>query len=80
MSGTSQGLIDNFNGTAWSQESYFNLLSRKNISWSAYYDLDVWALAYFEDMKKQPNSLNVHEIGNLTLFFFCLLKKNFQFF
>jgi phospholipase C len=44
MSGTSRGLIDNFNGHPWKQESYMNLLTRKNISWAAFYDTDVWAL------------------------------------
>lgn len=40
MSGTSMGMIDNFNGTLWGQQSYFDYLRVKGKSWRAYYQVD----------------------------------------
>merc|ERR1711991_887643 len=62
MSGTSNGQITNFNGTLWNQQSYFDYLTQNNITWKGYYDSDLWALGYFEDLSKPPNSLNIYEI------------------
>jgi len=62
MSGTSNGATGNFNGTLWSQQSYFDFLTQHNVSWSAYYDEDPWAIVYFQDMKKAPNSQRVYSI------------------
>jgi phospholipase C len=62
MSGTSNGAVTNFNGTLWSQESYFNFLTQHNITWRAYYQDDPWAIMYFQDMQSPPNSLNVGEL------------------
>jgi phospholipase C len=66
MSGTSNGAIDNFNGTLWSQQSYFNFLSTHKVSWRAYYQDDPWAIMYFQDMHEASN----HQyVGELTQFF-----------
>ena len=62
MSGTSNGMVTNYNGTLWSQKSYFQFLREHNVSWAAYYDEDPWAVAYFADMNKKPNSLQMYEI------------------
>ena len=62
MSGTSDGVDTNFNGTLWSQQSYFNFLSQHNISWNGYYQIDPWALFYFEDTNTPEASLHMHEI------------------
>jgi len=66
MSGTANGMVDNFNGTLWSQQSYFDWLGKRGITWNAYYQEDPWAVMYFQDMHKAPNSQNVHQ---LTQFF-----------
>lgn len=65
-------MVDNFNGTLWSQQSYFNLLTTNNVTWQAFYDSDLWAIGYFEDMRVPPNSNNIHEID----VFFEQLSKN----
>jgi len=55
MSGTSNGAIDNFNGTLWSQESYMNFLGKHGITWRSYYQDDPWAMMYFSDMHQPDN-------------------------
>jgi len=55
MSGTSNGVITNFNGTLWNQQSYMDFLRKHNISWRAYYQDDPWAMMYFADMHKPEN-------------------------
>jgi len=70
MSGTSNGAIDNFNGTLWSQQSYFDFLSKHGVTWKAYYQDDPWAIMYFKDMHSKPNSNNVYEFDD----FFTHLK------
>eukprot|EP01084_Bolivina_argentea_P318591 552530_1 len=62
MSGTSNGMVTNYNGTKWSQKSYFQFLREHNVSWATYYDEDVWAIGYFADMNKKPNSEQVYPI------------------
>ena len=39
MSGTSQGVLTNYNGTRWGQQSYFDLLRANNRSFGAYYQV-----------------------------------------
>lgn len=55
MSATSNGMIDNFNGTLWSQQSYFDYLRTKGVSWRAYYQDDPWAVMYYRDMHQPAN-------------------------
>lgn len=62
MSGTSNGMVTNFNGTLWSQQSYFDFLRQHGVSWRAYYQDDPWAIMYYEDMQNPPNSLQVFEL------------------
>jgi phospholipase C len=72
MSGTANGMTDNFNGTLWSQQSYFDYLTERNVTWSAHYDVDMWAILYFQDMHQSPvNRARVHEMGK----FFDDLKQ-----
>jgi phospholipase C len=44
MSGTSQGVTENFNGTLWGQQSYFDFLNDHNKTWQAVFDDDLWAI------------------------------------
>jgi len=62
MSGTSNGMTDNFNGTLWSQQSYFDWLGKHKIAWRAYYQEDPWAIMYFQDMNTADNKKNVYEM------------------
>jgi len=73
MSGTSNGAITNFNGTLWSQQSYFNFLRERKISWRAYYQDDPWAIMYFQDMK---DPLNHQYVSTLDKFFTDLEAGN----
>jgi len=73
MSGTSNGVITNFNGTLWSQQSYFDFLTDNNISWRAHYQDDPWAVMYFKDMHTKKNSPFVSELPE----FFKELEKGF---
>eukprot|EP01127_Copromyxa_protea_P017284 TRINITY_DN5245_c0_g1_i1.p1 TRINITY_DN5245_c0_g1~~TRINITY_DN5245_c0_g1_i1.p1 ORF type:complete len:305 (-),score=47.44 TRINITY_DN5245_c0_g1_i1:129-1043(-) len=77
MSGTSRGMITNFNGTLWDQQSYFDFLRTKGISWRAYYQDDPWAIMYFQDTQRPENKRFVYELdqffvdaksGNLSQF------------
>ena len=63
MNGTSNGMITNYNGTAWSQESYFEFLRKQNVTFDTCYDSHLWGIAYFADMQKQPNSLHIKNIA-----------------
>jgi len=60
MSGTSNGMVTNWNGTLWSQQSYFNFLTQHNVTWSGYYQVDPWALFYFEDTNTPEALTHLH--------------------
>lgn len=62
MSGTSMGVITNFNGTLWSQQSYFDYLRQNNRSFAGYYQDDLWALGYFEDTVNTDNFQYIQEL------------------
>lgn len=62
MSGTSNGMIENYNGTKWSQQSFFDFLTEHNRTWGAYYDDDPWAIMYFSDINKTVNRPRVKQI------------------
>eukprot|EP01079_Euglenida_sp_SAG-EU17-18_P011662 gene11662-2119_t len=64
MSGTSDGMITNYNGTHWGQESYFNYLARHNKTFRAYIQDDLWAVGYFQDMLKPENAAHIHDIDD----------------
>jgi phospholipase C len=77
MSATSNGAISNFNGTLWSQQSYFDFLRKRGITWRAYYEDDPWAIMYFQDMHTADNNKYVSTLdkfftdlsaGNLSQF------------
>lgn len=85
MSGTSDGVTTNFNGTLWSQQSYFDFLTQHSISWSGYYQQDPWALFYFQDTNTPQNLVHMHELdkfyddldnGNLNQFSFLQPQMN----
>jgi hypothetical protein len=42
MSGTSVGMLNNYNGSRWPQQSYFDLLRRHNRTFGAYYQDNLW--------------------------------------
>jgi phospholipase C len=62
MSGTSAGILTNFNGTLWTQQSYFDYLQQHQRSVRGYYQDDLWALGYFQDMQKPEMAQNIHEL------------------
>ncbi len=62
MSGTSSGVITNFNGTLWNQQSYFDYLVKNGRTFAGYYQKDPWALFYFEDTNTPENIKNLHEL------------------
>jgi Phosphoesterase family len=62
MSGTSNGMLENYNGTQWSQQSFFDFLTQHNRTWGAYYDDDPWAFVYFEDIGQPANKPHVKQI------------------
>jgi phospholipase C len=64
MSGTSTGVITNFNGTLWGQQSYFDYLHEHNHTFSGYYQDDLWALGYFQDLHKETNSQHIHDLDS----------------
>jgi len=64
MSGSSMGMITNFNGTLWTQQSYFDFLGKHGISWRAHYQDDPWAIMYFKDMQEAPNIDQVSELDD----------------
>lgn len=64
MSGTSMSVITNYNGTMWSQQSYFDYLREHNRTWAGYYQKDPWALFYFEDTNKPENSQHLFELDS----------------
>ena len=72
MSGTSDGMVTNWNGTHWGQESYFNYLQRHNKTFRAYVQDDLWAVGYFKDMLKPENSKNILQLDDR---FFDDVKK-----
>lgn len=63
MSGTSTGVITNFNGTLWEQQSYFDYLAKHNRTFAGYYQDDLWALGYFKDLHEPQNSKHIHELN-----------------
>jgi phospholipase C len=78
LSGTSEGIITNFNGTQWTQQSYFDYLVQHNRTVRGYYQDDLWVFGYFKDMHQEniakeifqlePNFYNDMAIGNLADF------------
>lgn len=63
MSGTSLGSIKNFNGTLYSQQSYFDYLVQHNRTFAGYYQDDLWMLGAFEDLINKPeNSQHIKEL------------------
>ena len=62
MSGTSDGVITNFNGTLYGQQSYFDYLRQNGHSFAGYYQDDLWALGYFDDMVNTDNNQFVYEL------------------
>jgi phospholipase C len=46
MGGTSHGMVTNFNGTTWPEQSHIDFLNRRGVSAGGYYQDDLWALGY----------------------------------
>jgi len=64
MSGTSRGVITNFNGTLWDQQSYFDYLREHDRTFAGYYQTDLWALFYFEDTNQPENSQFMYDLDD----------------
>ena len=62
MSGTSDGILTNFNGSLYTQQSYFDYLREHNHTFAGYYQDDLWALGYFKDLLDRKNSIYVKHI------------------
>eukprot|EP00615_Pteridomonas_danica_P014888 CAMPEP_0114398688 /NCGR_PEP_ID=MMETSP0102-20121206/15073_1 /TAXON_ID=38822 ORGANISM="Pteridomonas danica, Strain PT" /NCGR_SAMPLE_ID=MMETSP0102 /ASSEMBLY_ACC=CAM_ASM_000212 /LENGTH=496 /DNA_ID=CAMNT_0001560167 /DNA_START=16 /DNA_END=1503 /DNA_ORIENTATION=- len=62
MSGTCTGETNNYNGTLWKQQSYFDFLNDYNKTWQAVFDDDLWAIMYFQDMHEKENSKKVKRL------------------
>lgn len=60
MSGTSQGVLTNYNGTRWTQQSYLDYLREHNRTYAGYYQDDVWVFGYFEDMQTAEVASHIH--------------------
>ena len=85
MSGTSMGVITNFNGTKWTQQSYFDYLRQNDRSFAGYYQKDPWALFYFEDTNRPENSQHLKELdahfwtdvaaGRFPLYYICYISN-----
>ncbi|GMI15611.1 hypothetical protein TrVE_jg41 [Triparma verrucosa] len=64
MSGTSNAMVTNFNGTLWSQQSHIDWLNERNVTAGGYYQDDLWALGYFEDYHKFENANRIKELDS----------------
>jgi len=64
MSGTSNGVTNNFNGTLWTQQSHIDFLNARNVSAGGYYQDDLWALGYFTDFHKDMNAVRIKEMDS----------------
>lgn len=62
MSGTSTGVITNFNGTLWEQQSYFDYLVQHNRTVAGYFQTDLWVFGYFSDMRKPSIAPSIKEL------------------
>lgn len=62
MSGTSNGVLTNFNGSLYTQQSYMDYITEYNRSFAGYYQDDLWILGAFEDMLKPKNFKNIKNL------------------
>jgi phospholipase C len=62
MSGTSNGVTENFNGTLWSQQSHIDFLNERGVTAGGYYQDDLWALGYFQDFHSDRNAKRIKEM------------------
>lgn len=62
MSGTSTGVITNYNGTLWTQQSYFDYLNQHNRTFAGYFQTDLWVFGYFDDMRKPEIAPKIKEL------------------
>jgi len=63
MSGTSQGITTNFNGTLYTQQSYIDYLRVNDVTSGGYYQNDLWQLGAYEDlMHNHQNAKNIKEL------------------
>ena len=61
FSGTAQGVLSNFNGTLYPQQSYFDYLREHNRTFAGYYQDDIWVFSYFKDMQNPEVAQHIHE-------------------
>ena len=62
MSGTSEGMLTNFNGTLYTQQSYFDYLVQRNKTFTGYFQRDLWALGYFKDVVRTKNIQRIFDL------------------
>jgi phospholipase C len=62
LSGTSTGVITNFNGTLWQQQSYLDYLYQHNRTVGGYFQSDLWVFGYFQDMRKPEIASTIKEL------------------
>jgi len=64
LSGTSKGMITNYNGTSWIQESYFHYLTERDRTISGYFQDDIWIFGCFEDMRQPNIAKHIHDLDH----------------
>jgi phospholipase C len=64
MSGTSRGMLTNYNGTQWDQQSYLSFLDSHNFTVAGYYQTDLWALGYFKDLHTPSMTPKIRELNS----------------
>ena len=62
LSGTSAGIVTNYNGTQWTQQSYFDYLVKNNRSVAGYFQDDVWVFGYFADMRQPAIASKIYDL------------------
>lgn len=62
MSGTSVGILTNFNGTLYTQQSYLDYLRVHNRTIAGYYQDDLWQLGAYEDLLRPENSIYIKDL------------------
>jgi phospholipase C len=62
MSGTSNGVLNNFNGSLYTQQTYLDYITQYNRSFAGYYQDDLWILGAFQDLVKPKNFKNIKNL------------------
>jgi len=65
QSGTSLGIVTNFNGTLYKQQSYIDYLRSNGHTSGGYFQDDLWQLGAYEDLVYNPlNAMNIKDMDS----------------